>query len=331
MQPRSRGRAPAAAPLPSQAECPPLLSPTPMSITAPAPRSHPPANERHPGDLCPPPSAPQRITIEVCVDSVDSAVRAVRGGADRLELCGNLGLGGGTTPSLGLFKAVRDATPDGIQIMAMVRPRTGDFLYSDSDFSVMREDVRAFKAAGASGVVLGILRKDGSIDTTRTKSLAEEAAPMQVCFHRAIDMTSQDILSAHFDVSSIPQITRILTSGQAPSAPLPSALPALRTLLRNASRMPSSAKVLVGSGVNAHTVDLLLAELLPCGLHEVHLSGGSWVPSEMEFRREGMGMGVGGDGEWGIWRTNEEKVRAVREIVDKAWSDFVERQEACNK
>ncbi|KAH9897742.1 copper homeostasis CutC domain-containing protein [Cubamyces lactineus] len=268
----------------------------------------------------------ERITIEVCVDSVESAIAAVRGGADRLELCGNLGLGGGTTPSIGLFKAVREAAPQGLPIMVMIRPRTGDFLYTDAEHRVMREDIKVFKEAGADGVVLGILQKDGKIDVARTKALAEEAAPMQVCFHRAIDMSSQDLLSAHLDISSIPQVTRILTSGQAMTAPSPSALPHLRLLLRTASRMPSAAKVLVGSGVNAQTVGSLLAELLPCGLREVHLSAGGWMPSEMEFRREGMGMGVGGEGEWAIWRTSEQKVRAVRELVDKAWLEYVERE-----
>lgn len=101
----------------------------------------------------------------------------------------------------------------------------------------------------------------------------------------------------------------------------------LRTLIRTASRMPSSARVLVGSGVNARTIGPLLGELLPCGLREVHLSGGGWVPSEMEFRREGLGMGVGGDGEWGIWRTDEGNIRAVRGLVDDAWRDFVQGEE----
>ncbi|KAI8990694.1 copper homeostasis CutC domain-containing protein [Trametes punicea] len=269
----------------------------------------------------------QRVTIEVCVDSVESAIAAIRGGADRLELCGNLGIGGGTTPSIGLFRAVREAVPHGIPIMAMVRPRTGDFLYTDPELRVMREDIRAFKEAGADGVVLGILLQDGRIDIARTTLLAEEAVPMQVCFHRAVDMSSQDLLTAHLDISGILPITRMLTSGQAQTAPSPSALPTLRTLLRTASRMPSSAKVLVGSGINAHTVGPLLAELLPCGLREIHLSAGGWIPSEMEFRREGMGMGVDGEGEWAVWRTSEEKVRAVRDLADKAWSEFAEREE----
>ncbi|CDO73444.1 hypothetical protein BN946_scf185013.g79 [Trametes cinnabarina] len=236
-------------------------------------------------------------------------------------------LEGGTTPSIGLFKAVREATPQGTPIMVMIRPRVGDFFYTDAELQVMREDVRIFKAAGADGVVIGILQKDGRIDVTRTKILAAEAAPLQVCFHRAVDMSSQDILSAHLDVSSIPHVTRMLTSGQAPTATTPAALPSLRMLLRTASRMPSSAKVLVGSGINANTVGPLLAELLPCGLREIHLSGGEWVPSEMEFRREGMSMGVGGEADWAIWRTSEEKVREVREVVDRVWSEFAESQE----
>ncbi|KAI9060511.1 hypothetical protein FKP32DRAFT_1655802 [Trametes sanguinea] len=278
-------------------------------------------------DTSMPPSA-ERVTIEVCIDSVESAIAASRGGADRLELCGNLGLGGGTTPSLGLFKAVREATPRAMPIMVMIRPRTGDFLYTDAELQVMREDIRAFKEAGANGVVFGILEKDGKIDIARTKILADEAKPMQVCFHRAVDLSSQDMLSAHLDVSAVPQVTRMLTSGQAPTATTPSVLPSLRMLLRMASRMPSSAKVLVGSGINAQTVGPLLEELLPCGLREIHLSAGGWIPSAMEFRREGMGMGVGGEGEWAIWRTSEEKVRAVREVVDKAWSEFAEKAES---
>ena len=115
-------------------------------------------------------------------------------------------------------------------------------------------------------------------------------------------------------------------SGQAPTASSPDALPRLRTLIRTASRMPSAARILVGSGVNARTVGLLLNELLPCGLREVHLSGGGWVPSEMEFRREGLGMGVGGDGEWGVWRTDEDKVREVRGLVDAAWEEYLEKR-----
>lgn len=92
--------------------------------------------------------------------------------------------------------------------------------------------------------------------------------------------------------------------------------------------MPASATILVGSGVNARTIGPLLEELLPCGLREVHLSGGGWVASEMGFRRPGLGMGIGGDGEWGVWRTSEERIREVRTLADAAWKDFEEKTKA---
>ncbi|KAI0936948.1 hypothetical protein AcV5_004965 [Taiwanofungus camphoratus] len=173
------------------------------------------------------------LLIEVCVDSVESAIAAKQGGADRLELCANLGVGGGTTPSLGLLRAVQRAVPD-TPIMvrplyavgsdhllspypdelwlmqAMVRPRTGDFLYSEAERNVMLEDMYIFKQSGASGVVFGILRKDGTVDVERVTRLANEAFPMQVCFHRAFDMT-RDPIEALNDIWSIPHMTRILT------------------------------------------------------------------------------------------------------------------------
>ena len=95
--------------------------------------------------------------------------------------------------------------------------------------------------------------------------------------------------------------------------------------------MPASATILIGSGINPRTVGPLLNELLPCGLREVHLSGGGWTPSNTEFRREGMGMGVGGDGEWAVWRTSEDNVRAVREAVDHAWEGYTKNTNECDK
>lgn len=264
------------------------------------------------------------IVVEVCIDSVESAIAAANGGADRLEICGNLGLGGGTTPTLALFRAVKRAVP-GTPIMVMIRPRTGDFCCTDPELDIMLEDIRILKQAGADGLVFGVLSAEGFVDTDRTTRLAAEAAPLQVCFHRAFDMT-RDPLNALKAVRSIPNVTRILTSGHKPAAP--SALPALRDLLQKAAEPThptpaSTPAILVGSGINPATVRPVLDALLPHGLREIHLSGGSWVPGEMQYRPPGMGMGVGGDGEWGIWRTSEERVREVRRIADLAWEEYI--------
>ncbi|KAG5721723.1 hypothetical protein E4T56_gene13584 [Termitomyces sp. T112] len=117
------------------------------------------------------------ILIEVCVDSVESARNAAHAGADRLELCANLGLGGGTTPSLGLLKSVQKVV--GLPIMAMIRPRTGDFCYSDQELEVMLEDIRVFKEHDVRGIAVGVLDKDGRVDAERMKSILDEALPLE--------------------------------------------------------------------------------------------------------------------------------------------------------
>ncbi|KAJ6502664.1 CutC family-domain-containing protein [Mycena vulgaris] len=261
------------------------------------------------------------IVIEVCVDSVRSALNAVRGGADRLEVCANLGVGGGITPSLGLLKAIQKASVD-VPTMAMIRPRTGDFLYSDDEIEVMLEDIRVFKRHGVRGVVLGALKADGRVDIDATKRLVDEALPLQVCFHRAFDMT-RDADEALRDVMRIGGVSRILTSGHGQTA-----LQSLETLERLcqttqklAEDLPSVLSILPGSGINQATVGPILSALLPQGLMEIHLSGGSWVESRMVHRRDGLGMGVG-ESEWGVWETNEAKVRDVRQFADAVWAEY---------
>ncbi|TFK56608.1 hypothetical protein OE88DRAFT_1803287 [Heliocybe sulcata] len=256
----------------------------------------------------------ESIRLEVCVDSVESAVAAFNGGADRLEVCANLGLGGGTTPSIGLVKAIHQKLTD-VPLMVMIRPRVGDFLYTSDELEVMLEDIRQLKATGCvSGFVFGILTTDGRVDASGTKRLVGAASPLQVCFHRAFDM-SVDALESYRAVASIPGISRILTSGLKVSTQNPDSMAALQSLLQAWKSDPSAPTVLVGSGVNADTVHSILASLLPFGLAEIHMSGGGWVDSQMTFRREGMGMGVGGEKEWAVWRTSETAVRGVREIL----------------
>ncbi|PFH52269.1 hypothetical protein AMATHDRAFT_74329 [Amanita thiersii Skay4041] len=266
--------------------------------------------------------APLPIIIEVCVDSVESAMNAIRGGADRLELCANLGAGGGTTPSLGFVKSIQDILGE-IPIMIMVRPRMGDFIYTEDEIKVMLEDIRIFKKCDIRGIVIGALTSEGRVDVECMKRLVDEALPLEVCFHRAFDMT-RDPEEALYDIANIGGISRILTSGHGKTAP--SALETLKLLLATRQEImendPWGLSIMPGSGVNAQNIHTLLEVLLPLGLKEIHMSGGTWMEGSMAFRRQDMGMGCG-ESEWSIWRTQEEKVRQVRFAVDSYWQDLI--------
>ena len=126
------------------------------------------------------------MIYEVCVDSVAGVRAAKSAGADRVELCADL-LEGGITPSLVMIRQARAV--DGIRLHVMIRPRGGDFAFDDDEFAIMRADVEAAKAAGADGVVIGVLTADGEIDIERTDDLFTLARPLSVTFHRAFDMT----------------------------------------------------------------------------------------------------------------------------------------------
>ncbi|MEE9463757.1 MAG: copper homeostasis protein CutC [Bacteroidales bacterium] len=129
-----------------------------------------------------------KYLLEVCIDSFESALNAQAGGADRVELCDNL-YEGGTTPSIGMISMVRESLS--IKLNVIIRPRGGDFLYSDAEYDIMKFDILKAKEAGADGLVFGLLLPGGLVDIERTRELVELARPMSVTFHRAFDMTPE--------------------------------------------------------------------------------------------------------------------------------------------
>lgn len=216
--------------------------------------------------------------MEICTDSVESATIAEAAGAGRIELCSAL-TEGGVTPSAGLIEAVRRET--NIRLHVLIRPRSGDFLYNDTEFSVMRRDIDTAGECGADGIVTGILRSDGSIDIERTALLAEYASPMALTFHRAFDLCRdpkkglEDIIAAG--------ATRILTSGQAKNAIEGASL--IRSMISDAA---GRIIIMPGGGIDEYNIAMLANST---GAAEYHLSGRKQRESMMTFRRKGVYMG----------------------------------------
>jgi len=216
--------------------------------------------------------------VEICVDSVESATVAEAAGAGRIELCSALSEGG-VTPSAGLIDSVRRNI--GIKVHVLIRPRGGDFLYSDGDFSVMRRDIDMAGEYGADGIVTGILNRDGTVDIDRTSLLTEYAAPMSVTFHRAFDLC-RDPRQALTDIITA-GVVRILTSGQARSAIEGAAL--IKTLVAESAGRIS---IMPGGGIDEYNISPLATIT---GAREYHLSGRRQIESRMTFRRKGIYMG----------------------------------------
>lgn len=216
------------------------------------------------------------MQIEVCAYSLESCLTAQRAGADRIELCGGLSEGG-TTPSAGLIQLARQHLS--IRVFVMIRPRGGDFLYSETELSVMRADIAVAKALGADGIVSGILRADGTVDETRTRQLVDWAYPMPVAFHRAFDVTRDagEALEAVIRTGAI----RILTSGQRASAE--AGLSVLSQLARQAA---GRIEIMGGVGVSARNAALFT----DIGMDALHLSGKTSEPSPMIYRRPNIPM-----------------------------------------
>jgi len=216
--------------------------------------------------------------LEICVDSVESAVNAQNAGADRVELCGNL-IEGGTTPSFGTIVSARDKLT--ISLHVIIRPRGGDFLYTDSEYNVMKRDIEKCGECGADGVVIGILKPDGEIDAERTAKLIKLAHPMSVTFHRAFDMCSDPVRGLEDIISA--GASRLLTSGQKDIVPDGAGL--ISNLVRQSG---NRIIIMPGSGLDESNIASMVKVT---GASEFHLTGRKIVNSKMIFRREGITMG----------------------------------------
>ncbi len=244
----------------------------------------------------------RRLIVEVCVDSVESALAAENGGADRVELCDNL-LEGGTTPSAGAMAVARERLRIGLHVI--LRPRGGDFCYSETELAIMMRDVDVAKRIGVDGVVIGLLRSNGTVDGERARALIEAARPMTVTFHRAFDM-ARDPHEALEDVIGL-GCERLLTTGQEPSA-----LEGL-DLLTDLVRRAADRIVVMPGGVHERNVRKVVAAT---GAHEVHVTGTTSVPSPMEYRNPRVFMG--GElrpAEYSRLVTDPARIRRLRECA----------------
>jgi copper homeostasis protein len=218
------------------------------------------------------------LISEICIDSVEGAMAAEQAGAHRVELCANL-LEGGTTPSLGLMETAIARSKLPVQVM--IRPRGGDFLYSDVEIEIMLRDIAAAKAARAGGVVFGCLTADGRVDAKLTERLIAAARPLSVTFHRAFDVT-RDPMEALRTLIGL-GVDRLLTSGQEPNA-LEGA-PLIRRLIEAAT---GRLIVMPGGGITARNVARVLAET---GASEIHFAALTETPSGMVHRNPHVFMG----------------------------------------
>ncbi|WP_028455032.1 copper homeostasis protein CutC [Chitinilyticum litopenaei] len=240
----------------------------------------------------------EQVQLEICAGSVTSCLAAQEGGAQRVEFCDNL-LEGGTTPSYGQIAVARDRL--WITLNVIVRPRGGDFLYSDLEFEVMERDVLACKKLGVDGVVIGILTADGDVDVPRCRRLVELAAPMQVTFHRAFDVARKP-QQALEDIIAI-GCNRLLTSGQAATALAGAAL--LRELQQQAGERLA---VMAGAGVRASNI-AELARLSGC--REFHSSARGPQASAMRYHNPAVHMGIPGQDEYALVESRPELVREL--------------------
>jgi copper homeostasis protein len=247
------------------------------------------------------------VLVEICVDSTESALAAEHGGAQRVELCGDLAEGG-ITPSAGLIENVREKLH--IALHVIIRPRGGDFCYTPDEFESMKRDVLTAKRLGANGVVLGILREDGHVDTDRTRTLVDLAYPLSTTFHRAFDM-SVDLNRALEDVIGA-GVDRVLTSGGGQNA-----LDGIAAIAHLVGAAGSRIAIMIGGGIRETNVHRILAET---GAREIHANVGDSVASPMLYRNNNISLGAIKGKEYQRIVVSQERVRRLLEAASNGVS-----------
>lgn len=238
------------------------------------------------------------VRIEICTDSVAGVLAAEAGGAQATELCASL-VEGGTTPSFGSIALSREQSS--IEIAAIIRPRGGDFLYTESEVDVMARDIEAAKTSGAHAVVFGLLTADGHIDHERTRRLIECARPMQVTVHRAFDMTVDPF--AALDTLIELGVDRVLTSGQRAGVE-----EGLELLIQLVQRAEGRIRVMPGCGVTEQNIRHIVATT---GVRDIHFTARQRAESGMQFRNPHVSMADGlSCGEYELNVTQASRVSA---------------------
>lgn len=240
--------------------------------------------------------------LEVCADSVQSAIAAQEGGADRIELCSGLVIGG-LSPSAAMFRLVKKYTD--LRVRVLLRPRFGDFCYDEHEFKILKEEVEMFRSLGADGIVIGILRPDGALDMERMEELIEVADGTGITLHRAFDVC-RDPYEALKQCISL-GIDTILTSGQKSCA-----WEGRELLAGLVKRADGRINILAGAGIGP---DVIRKLAFCTGVKAFHMSGKKVVDSRMDFRRDGVPMGIPGISEFEIWQTDAAQVRKAARIL----------------
>ncbi|MDY2937555.1 MAG: copper homeostasis protein CutC [Fusicatenibacter sp.] len=242
--------------------------------------------------------------LEVCTDSVESALAAEQGGATRLELCGNLVIGG-TTPSPKLYEEIRKYSR--IPMHVLIRPRFGDFCYTRYEYEIIRGEIEMFRELGAEGVVIGVLSEDGTLNRTAMEGLMEAAQGMSVTLHRAFDVCADPFAALEEAVSL--GVNTILTSGQQNTC-----VKGVSLLAALEKQAGGRIRIQAGGGVSAEVIQ----KLYPlCGVSAWHMSGKVEEDSRMKYRKEGVNMGLPSLSEYTIYRTSMESIRKAKGVLEQ--------------